>query len=586
MSVGGRCCPWSHERDCKALDPNEVYAALAPEARARILDSLGIRARQPTADMADLQLTSIARVDLEACLETLAILSDTTAATLLKAALTELSIGSEDFARYPSALERAADLWARNPGAAKQALRWWQANIEVRRQSLIAAYAIPPDIAPADLTGDAVLRLQGLVAQAFQNSLQPADIRLFQVSKRPSPWPGREHEQVIQIDIKRSSDPETVEIDEDGTISAKSLRFIVPILVVIDPARRALYVMSKTNPRHLRQAVAMAVLQTVYGTGGNPDQLPKLFVHPGKLAQRPAFRFPRGTNVLEAQVAGLIYRNLDEPGVRRSVVAEDPTTDLYDLVDLARPDATQVVSEATIRFGFSEPRQKPRYRTCTIRQPNDMAFPHFSSRDRAHAEAFLTDNGLIDPDPFKGHLGPFDVLAGLTRAAQRWRIKAAISDRWTQALLDIGVLAPGPPACEAHCVACDRDYAVQLDDNSGLHVLACPEHLRAVSDTEIETLRFFPQRLAEWLAGCWETDTARPHENPPECWDLGIMPGVGRRAGLPMMLATGTDTRSSLVAISERIASLASRPAGRRCLGEIDCAHSPHWAIPAAIIRF
>ena len=296
---------------------DDVYAQLAAETRERILNSLGFQARPPPENFADFHLRSTSQADLEACLETLAVLADESAATLVKAALTGIGDGAIDFARYPSALERAADLWVRDKEQAQQAFRWWHANVEVRRQNFVAAYSIPGRAPPVKLDKDGEDRLRTLIAGALGESLQAKDIRFFQISKRPSPWPGREAEEVIQIDIKRSSEPERVEIDDEGVILAKSLRFIVPLLVVIDPARRALYVMSRKNPRNLRQTIAMAVMQVYFARFGEPQQLPKLYVHAesrfvieGKVSGRaaPAGR-PRRTEALSSRSSPFAFRS-------------------------------------------------------------------------------------------------------------------------------------------------------------------------------------------------------------------------------------------------------------------------------------
>jgi hypothetical protein len=286
-----------------------------------------------------------------------------------------------------------------------------------------------------------------------------------------------------------------------------------------------------------------------------------LYVHPGKLARQPLFRFPKQSRIVAADIVRLDYRKLNEPGVRHSVFAEDDTVNLYDLPNLSGDRAAPVVHEATIRFELTDRRGR-KTRSCTLKQPNDMSFTHFSAADRAAAEQFLVLNGLIDPDPFKGQAGPFDVLAGLTGDPHSWRLRDALGDEWVQALTAIGVLADGPPTDHAHCEQCDRLYPVQVDIASGLPVVGCPEHTLAVSPTDVETFRFLPDRLAAWLAQQYATDARHPTEIQTAIWDLGVITGGGKRAAIPLMLATGALSHAGLVSLSGRIASRVSGPPG------------------------
>ena len=403
----------------------------------------------------------------------------------------------------------------------------------------------------------------GLIEKVLADTLQASDVRALKLSRRPSPWPGEAASDLIQIDIKRSLDPEKVEIDEDGTVLVKSLRFIAAIVVVIDPTRHVIYVLSRQNPRKLRQGLAMAIMQHFFRAGTEPFKIPKALVHPGKLARSPDFDLVRPDVISDVTVCELNYRVIAERGVKRSAICEKDNADLYALRDLADPAGGREVYRAGLRFQFIGRDGEGHGKTAFIEHPNKLTLPHFNQREQPAAEQFLIRNGLLDPNPYQGQAGPLDLLAEVASDMHVTRLEAALGRKWTEALKAIEVLISGAMAQDIYCDACNRLHTLERDRvRLDEWITACPVAPRPVLQHERQTLRFRPSRLARWSADAVGTDVAQPSEIHPGIWDLGVTRSAGKQGRISLVLVTTLADDTRLKAIADRVGLIATRPRG------------------------
>lgn len=541
----------------------EAYRQLSPHVRLALLRTFVPNLDTAPDNLGALPVRPAIRDRIEASLETIAILADESASTLVKLALSDYGLDGDSFTAFASRHDMAASLWIRSPEHATQAHRWVVFNIEVRRRARIEAFQIPRGVSLALPDKKGEKRLQALIEQVLLDTLQSKDIRLFSVTSRVSPWPNEQTRNVLQIDIKRSLDPEKVELDEDGTVLVRSLRYTADIVLVFDPDRGVVYVRSKQNPRKLRKQLAMAAIQHFLGESATPSQAPKAMVHPDKLARQPKFEPVRPDLLSDVTVCELDYRDIAEPGVKRSVVSEDQDTDLYALSDFARASAGRHIYRAALWFHVRGRDGEIHPKKAFLESPNTLSLPHFNWREQDAVEQFLIRNGLLDPSPYQGQAGPFDILAQVTSDIHAPRILAALGQKWVVALTAIGALTSGLLANDVYCEHCNRPHSIERDKMRPEELIsACPLDPSPVLEHDRQTLRFLPSRLARWLAAALGTGVANPSEIYPGIWDLGMTAPAGKQGRISLVLVTTLADDERLKAVADRLGLSATRPRG------------------------
>ncbi len=166
-----------------------------------LLRSVSITAAEVPDRLSELALTGQARDALWSALETISVLGEESAGTLVKMALGDHGFGLADFAASGGGHERAARLWLTDQDHAKQVLRWWFANSRLWRREKIESFRTAPCTPPTALDNDQRFRLQGLLEATLAECLQSGELKEFHVGLRPCPWPGQEGAQVLQIDL-------------------------------------------------------------------------------------------------------------------------------------------------------------------------------------------------------------------------------------------------------------------------------------------------------------------------------------------------------------------------------------------------
>lgn len=501
-----------------------------------------------------------ARDQTEAAIETIFALGHEDAGTLVRMALSDHGLSADELANTAGRHDRAARLWLLDRDHARRLLRWWNGNAIVRSRDRVEMYRCPQTALPDGALAH-VERLEALVGEVFLEFFGNRAVPYFKAELRPSPWPNRAASEVLQIDIKQTGDPERVEIEEGGQILSRTLRFVGSIVVIVDPGTGTVYVGSEKKRRGFRAALAQAVLQHLYGEGGEPERLPKLPVHPSRLRTAPEFAWDNMSALVEVRVSELWYRRIARSLVTHSVSADQPGVDIYDSPELvARPEDI-VPFKAGVAFTFRRTAEEYT-RVVTISAPNAISYRDFLGPDRAVAERVLIDNGLVDADPALGQQSVWALLEPMTEGGFALQLEPVTSPAQLEAIRRIGVLVDTPPSENAYCSYCNTAHTVSSD--AGQLVVNCPQgfHTAAGAQGARAMIRFLPGKLARWLAASLNTDGAGASSWHTGLWDLGDVIGGGTRPNLGVILATQLHLPGQMRAIATRIKSMPKRKRG------------------------
>ncbi len=318
---------------------------------------------------------------------------------------------------------------------------------------------------------------------------------------------------------------------------------------------------SQKNPKALRSALAQTVAQFFTGQAGAPDRLPQMPVHPAKLRHRLEVDLGGHGLLTDVRTLALGFRKVGQPNIEYTITASGDA-DIYGCDELTG-GGVLAVDRADIAFTFCGGGKPPRTKVAALTEPNRLAFPRFMTAEQAIAEDVLIRNGLLDADPSKGQSGPFDVLDSMTAPECAASIERELGAGWFNAFLDAGILAGGPQATRYRCAGCNMNVQLDIDPTrADAPTMTCACGTRVLGADDLRTVRFHPSRFAEWLATQYGSQNASRQPWQAGAWDLGDIVGAGRQPGVAVMFLHGASSPGRLAAMSQRIASSASRPKG------------------------
>lgn len=531
-----------------------VFEDLPEDMQARCLQRFSINREDLNRTQTGNQPTSLKRA--REALNTINALSDTDAQPLVKDALIAMGWTVEDFLQSDSAVARAGALYLLDSAAAEDTVRWWFANKGYWSSTRMSSFRAPV----GDLFDESDLEqaanrhdlIRSVVGQHYPTE-DVIDIRWrFRPSDGVSFLPGS----LIQVDIKRSKDPETVEVNEDGKATQLTLRFLASISIVIDPHRGEIAVIADRAKRDFKPHLAAVVQQILFSKGGAPVPTPPLQVHLDILGTETDLAWDPNDRIDGMRVIGLGFRRSGSHGIRIELKT-DGDSNLYDAPELTTLQGPVTIFRAFIEFRFKGdlPTSAERQRVAQLVAPHAMSFPYFTHEERLIAQNALVLNDLLDAPTDAAPQLALDELERLVQPTLLEEVKAILGAALVAALVTERIFKEAAPARSAWCPACIRNHPVVEDIGGKLRLDCRRGHSVDVTDDDLRTIRFDADALAAWLARSVGTDVSTPAKIDSHIWNLGEFQSQPGNPGLGLLLATGLQAGPQLQSLTRYLIS-------------------------------
>jgi hypothetical protein len=483
-------------------------------------------------ELAELTLSASQQRDFEELLNKVSVLGSDAVAFIVRSRLVDLGWTAGDFRQSCSARDRACSLLLRSKDDFEDVVAIYNGNRLWWRESQEHGFHLPDDAGPLDDVGwpDGPLgedtRLYVLIKGVLDEVESGKQLVGISLNRRTSLGLQTASLEVIQCDISFGEDPVEVEINEDGCEGKLTLSFLSRIVVLIDPEAGTLFVGSEKQSKKLRTGLAMAFIQGLYDEGGEPVSLPAIGVFTEKLKTAPIFPTEQRDKLHSVRVSELCYRLLDAPSeIQRSIRSTSGGASIHEQPDIMAASGKLRVYRAKIEFLFKAASRKrePVKRTVTLSNPSGIAYGKAFPQQRLIINRVLGSAGLIDDLPDRGLSAGLQDLYRFRTPQHEAEIRSSWPEDVRVAVVNAGILVPGPAADSAWCDDCGHTHEIVSDEKSDAYIqlVRCPHEPRPVSEDEVRTIRLDTEGAVSWIAGQLKTDQQKATPVCEVCWFLG-----------------------------------------------------------------
>lgn len=488
-------------------------------------------------------------------------LADTDAIPLVNLALSELGWTLDDFNASASALIRAAELHLLDDAGASDTARYWSANKRYWSASQMSAFGITPQAMPDQDAIDYARRFEGVLKTVVEKHFSSSEVIEIKWHVRPKTGLDFAGGAAIQIDVKRSNAPVTVEVEENGRAVQISLKFLsdISILVLSDVGEIA--IVSKEGGHRFRKELAESTRQILFQEGGEIEELRPRRIDVYSLRAKPSFDFDPRELAMPPRVVGLSYRRPEAQSVRVTLRA-DEAADIYVTQEIQTLSDTTRLFRALIEFEFRPDFavSDTRTRVAELKEPHFQSYPHFTHEERLSAMAMFTRMGLIDPAHDAVAPYPFEELDRLTGPIVKAEAYAMFGSDMTETLIRTSILEPGEPGGRAWCNICLKTHPVRVE--GGSIKLACRHEEKNIPVEALETVVFEARNLATWLMKAAASKRAQHANFTAKAWGLGECEPEGYDAPVELVFATGLQQAAVFNALREKLLARSDVEAG------------------------
>jgi hypothetical protein len=541
---------------------------------ARVFDDLPDKLQQGLISRCGLDLTTLDKASLTRAnpldaghkrlrdaLSLIKALTDTDAIPLVNRALSDIGWSLDDFNASANALIRAAELYLLDDAGASDTARYWSANKRYWSASQMSAFGITPQAMPDQDAIDYARRFEGVLKTIVEKHFSSSEVIEIKWHVRPKTGLDFAGGAAIQIDVKRSNAPVTVEVEENGRAVQLSLKFLsdISILVLSDVGEIA--IVSKEGGHRFRKELAESTRQILFHEGGEIEDLRPRKIDVYRLRSKPHFQYDPRELAVPPRVVGLSYRRPETQSVRVTLRA-DEAADIYSTQEIKSLSDTTRLFRALIEFEF-RPHfavSDTRTRVAELKEPHFQSYPHFTHEERLSAMAMFTRMGLIDPGHEAVAAYPFEELERLTGPIVKSEAYATFGPDMTETLIRTSILKPDEPGDRAWCDICLKTHPIRVE--GGSIKLACRHEEKDVPVEALETVVFEPRNLATWLMKTAGSKRAQHANFTAEAWGLGECEPEGYDAPVELVFATGLQHAAIFNALREKLLTRSDIKAG------------------------